>query len=134
MHELLVVDDEKDMCRMISSFLTDEGYRVDKAYDGGQAIKKISAKGYDLMILDYKLPDMTGINLLAEVRRMDPELKVIMISAYGSSHVKAMAKHHGVKTFLDKPFDLTRLTKAVKIALDKKGQNVVDRSPALKII
>ena len=121
MDKILVVDDERDMCRMISSILKEEGYKkVDKAYDGGQAIRKIKAKGYNLMILDYKLPDINGINVLKEVRQIAPSLKVVMISAYGSPPVKSMAKKLGVYRFLDKPFDLNRLIKTVKSALAKK--------------
>jgi DNA-binding NtrC family response regulator len=102
---------------MISSILKEEGYRINKAYDGGQAIKKIKAKGYNLMILDYKLPDINGINVLKEVRQIAPSLKVIMISAYGSPSIKSMAKNLGAYRFLDKPFDLNRLVKVVKDAL-----------------
>ena len=118
--KILVVDDERDICRMISNILKEEGYKVDKAYNGGQAIKKIKARGYNLMILDYKLPDMDGINVLKEVRRIKPSLKVIMISAYGSPSIKSMAKKLGAYRFLDKPFDLDRLVRVVKDALTEK--------------
>ena len=118
MGEILVVDDDRDMCRMISSILKEEGYKVDKAYDGEQAIKKIKARGYNLILLDYKLPDMDGINVLKEVRRIEPS--VIMISAYGSPAIKSMAKKLRVYRFLDKPFDVNRLIKIVKDALAKK--------------
>ncbi|PJA80746.1 MAG: response regulator, partial [Nitrospirae bacterium CG_4_9_14_3_um_filter_41_27] len=74
MDKVLVVDDERDICRMISNILKEEGYKVDKAYDGEQAIKKIKARGYNLMILDYKLPDIDGINVLKEIRRIKPSL------------------------------------------------------------
>jgi len=119
--KILVVDDEKDMCRMISSILEKEGYNVDKAYDGGQAIKRIKAKGYNLMILDYKLPDMDGINVLKEVCKVEPSLNVIMISAYGSPSIKSMAKKFGVYRFLDKSFDVKRLVRVVKDALAKES-------------
>ena len=115
--KILVVDDERDICRMISNILKEEGYKVDKAYNGGQAIKKIKARGYNLMILDYKLPDMDGINVLKEVRRIKPSLKVIMISAYGGPSIKSIAKKFGVYRFLDKPFDIKRLVRVVKDAL-----------------
>ncbi len=126
MCEILVVDDDKDMCRIISSILKEEGYGVDKAYDGEQANRKVKARGYNLMLLDYKLPDIDGINVLKEIRRIEPSLKVIMISAYGDPSIKSMAKKLGAYRFLDKPFDLNRLIKTVKGALAKK-QGEVDR-------
>ena len=120
MDKVLVVDDERDICRMISNILKEEGYKVDKAYDGEQAIRKVKARGYNLMLLDYKLPDIDGINVLKEIRRIKPSLKVIMISAYGSPSIKSMAKKLGAYRFLDKPFDLNRLIKIVKDALAEK--------------
>jgi len=117
--KILVVDDERDICRMISNILKEEGYKVDKAYDGKQAIRKVKTRGYNLMLLDYKLPDIDGINVLKEIRRIEPSLKVIMISAYGSPSTKSMAKKFGVYRFLDKPFDLNRLVRVVKDALAK---------------
>ena len=122
-----MVDDERDTCRMISTILKEEGYRVDKAYDGGQAIRKNKSKVYNLMILDYKLPDMDGINILKEVRKINPSLKVIMITAYGSLSIKSMAKRFGAYRVLDKPFDLNRLVRVVRDALTK-SQGEVDRS------
>jgi DNA-binding NtrC family response regulator len=120
MQKILVVDDDKDMCHLVSSILKEEGYRVEKAYDGGQAIKRIKAKGYNLIVLDYKLPDIKGINLLQEVRRIDPSIRVIMLSAYGSTSIKSMAKKFGVYKFIDKPFDINRLLRVVRDALSKK--------------
>lgn len=120
MQKILVVDDEKDMCHMISSILQGEGYRVDKAYNCRQAIQRIKATRYNLMILDYKLPNSTGINLLKEVRLIQPSLKVIMLSAYGSPSIKSMAKKFCVYRFIDKPFDLNKLVRVVRGALSKK--------------
>lgn len=120
--KILVVDDEKDMCRMISSFLEKEGYKVKKVYNGRQAIKEIKASVYNLMVLDYKLPDMGGIDVLKEVLQAEPSLKIIMISAYGSPSIKSMAKKLGVNRFLDKPFDFNRLLWVVRSALTKKAR------------
>jgi DNA-binding NtrC family response regulator len=124
---ILVADDDKDMCHMTSSILKKEGYKVDKAYGGEQAIRKVKARGYNLMILDYKLPDMDGINVFKVVHQAKPSLKVIMISAYGSPSIKSMAKKFGVYRFLDKPFNVKRLVSVVRDAL-AKSQGEVDRS------
>lgn len=108
------------MCRLISNILKEEGYKVDKAYEGKQAIKRVKKKDYNLMLLDYKLPDIDGISVLKEVSQIAPSLKVIMISAYGSPSIKSMAKELGVYYFLDKPFDINRLIRTVKNILVKK--------------
>jgi DNA-binding response OmpR family regulator len=116
---ILVVDDNKDTCHVISSILKEEGYNVDRAYNGRQAIEKIKVKGYNLMILDYKLAGMDGIDVLKEVRKTEPSLKIIMISAYGSPSIKSMAKKLGACRFLDKPFNVKRLVSVVRNALAK---------------
>jgi two-component system response regulator AtoC len=124
-HErILVADDDKDMCHMLSSILEREGYKVDKVYAGEQAIKKIKAKDYSLMILDYKLPDMDGINTFKVVHLAKPSLEVIMISAYGSPSLKSKAKKLGVYRFLDKPFDVKRLVRVVRNALTKESGRI----------
>jgi DNA-binding NtrC family response regulator len=79
------------------------------------------------MILDYKLPDMDGINVFKVVHQAKPSLKVIMISAYSSPSIKSMAKKLGACYFLDKPFNINRLVGVVKNAL-AKSQGEVDRS------
>lgn len=117
MQKILVVEDDKDMRRMIHSILKEEGYKIDKAYNGRHAINKIKSKNYNMVLLDYKLPDMDGLNVLKEIRTMKKSLPVIMISAYGSPSVKLTAKKLGVYRFFDKPFDLKRLVKIIKKAL-----------------
>jgi len=127
LYERILVDDDKDMCHMTSFILKKEGYKVHKVHDGEQAIKKIKARGYNLMILDYKLPDMDGINVFKVVHQAKPSLKVIMISAYGSPSIKSMAKKFGVYRFLDKPFNVKRLVSVIRDSLIK-SHGKVDRS------
>ncbi|MBU0558525.1 MAG: response regulator [Bacteroidetes bacterium] len=119
MHKILIVDDDKDMCKIISTVLMQEGYKIFKAFDGEQAIKAINAKNYNLVILDFRLPNMDGIEVLQKIRNMGLSISVIMISAYGNDLVKSKAKKFGVSQFLDKPFDLSKLIKVVKNTISK---------------
>ncbi|MFA5805926.1 MAG: response regulator [Melioribacteraceae bacterium] len=99
MYKILIVDDDKDMCKIISTVLKQEGYKIFRAYDGKQAIKEINAKNYNLVILDYKLPNMDGIEVLQKIRNMGLSINVIMISAYGNDLTKSKAKKLGVVNF-----------------------------------
>lgn len=119
MYKILVVDDDKDMSRIISTILKQEGYKVFRAYDGEKAIMQASSKNYNLIILDYKLPNRDGIEVLQEIRNMGLSNNVIMISAYGNDLIKSKAKELGVYQFLDKPFDLNKLLSTVKNILLK---------------
>ncbi|MBI1938974.1 MAG: response regulator [Ignavibacteriales bacterium] len=121
MNKILIVDDDKDMSKIISTILKQEGYRIFKASSGEEAITQICSKNYNLIILDYKLPNKNGIEVLEEIRNMDLSINVIMISAYGNNFIKSKAKEFGVHQFLDKPFNLNKLLNAVKNTLSKNS-------------
>lgn len=121
MGDILVVDDNEDMCQVISDVLRAEGYMVGIAYDGESALSELKRKTYDLMVLDYRLFDMTGLEVLERLKGTIPPLTTIMISAYGSESVKARARELDVYDFFDKPFDVNALLKVVKKELCKKA-------------
>ncbi len=120
MYKILIVDDDRDMCKMIFTILTQEGYKVSKAYDGEQAMKQIDKKNYDLVILDFRLSNTDGIELLQKIRNMGLSISVIMISANGNDLVKLRAKELGVDKFMYKPFSLNRFIKVVENTISKK--------------
>lgn len=119
MENILVVDDNEDMCQIISDVLISDGYTMGIAFDGESALNELKSKTYDLMILDYKLFDMTGLEVLEKLIGTTPPLSTIMISAYGSESVKARARALGVYDFIDKPFNVKALSRVVKKALRK---------------
>jgi DNA-binding response OmpR family regulator len=121
MGDILVVDDNEDMCQVISDVLRAEGYMVEIACDGESALNELRRRTYDLMVLDYKLFDMTGLEVLEKLKGITPPLCTIMISAYGSESVKARARELEVYDFFDKPFDVNALLKVVKKELCKRS-------------
>lgn len=120
MANVLVVDDNEDMCQVISDVLRAEGYMVGIAFDGESALEELKRNPYDVMVLDYKLFDMSGLEVLERLKGTTPSLTTIMISAYGSEAVKARAHELEVYEFIDKPFDVDTLLKVVRKALCKK--------------
>lgn len=114
MAKILVVDDDLDMCQIISDILKEEGHSVHNSYNGEDALMKIKKNSYDLMVLDYKLNEISGLIVLEKALQMNPLLKAIMISAFGDTSVKARARELGVSDFLDKPFDIKRFVQIVK--------------------
>ena len=123
MAKILVVDDDLDMCEIISDILKEEGYSVNSSYNGEDALMKIKKNHYDLIVLDYKLNEMSGLMVLEKSLKMIPSLKVIMISAFGDDSTKAKARELGAFDFIDKPFDLKRFTQRVQDILTKKTNN-----------
>lgn len=114
---VLLVDNDRDMCRVISDVLKQEAIKVNIAYDGESALAKVKKQPYDLMLLDYKLPGISGLTVLEKIHQIRPSLKTIMISAFGNESTKARAKELGAYAFLDKPFNIKGLVKVVKKAL-----------------
>lgn len=121
---ILVVDDDKDMCEILSDLLREEGYLVSTACDGETALQYIKSTRYDLIILDYQLRGTTGLQILEEVNNIDIFPTTIMISAFGNERVRSQAKTLGVLEFIEKPFDMERMVTIVNQALNPKKLGV----------
>jgi len=111
--KILVVDDDKDLCNLISDIMEEDGYSVKKVYDGNSALDEILGDSYDVMIIDNKLSGISGINVIERSKYLNPSIKTIMISAYGNTKTKLRARDLGVYDFLDKPFDIKNLLNRV---------------------
>jgi len=119
---VLVVDNDKDFCQVISDVLKQAGIKVNIAYNGESALAKVKKHRYDLMLLDYKLPGISGLTVLEKIHQIRPSLKTIMISTFGDASTRARAKELGAYAFLDKPFNIDKMVKVVKKALNGNGK------------
>lgn len=102
--QILVVDDEKNIRLMMRECLEEAGYRVDVAVDGAHALEKIARQGYDLVLLDLKLPGVDGMEVLRQARLRRPEQPVVMITAHGTVETAVEAMKLGAVDYLQKPF------------------------------
>jgi two-component system response regulator AtoC len=112
MKRILVVDDQEDLRGFLSKALIPNGYEVDSAEDGMAALGQVKRKKYDLIIADYEMPKMDGIDLLRKLKVDNPSLSVLMIS--GSGIEETFFKRCGADAYLTKPFDLLQMKKLVK--------------------
>lgn len=103
---LLIADNDRDMVKLLRFILADEGYDIDVAYSGAETIKKLNSKEYPLILLDYDLQDMTGLDILSFIRDRNISTKVIMISGHTKSELKSRAYNMGVMEFIPKPFEI----------------------------
>jgi len=117
---MLIVDNDKDMCQVISDVLKRGGYKASYIYDGAAALRRIKEERYDMVILDYKLSGISGLTVLEKARQIRPSLQVIMVSAFGDTSTRVRAKELGAYDFLDKPFNIRKLAQVVKRALNRK--------------
>ncbi len=114
---VLVIDDEQLIRRSITKRLSVAGYQVLEAEDGKTAIER-AGLGVDLAILDYRLPDMDGLAVLKQIRQIDPDVLVILLTAYASVETAVEAMKLGAYHFMNKPFDLETLVAMVEQALE----------------
>src|SRR5947207_15812137 len=114
---VLVVDDEQLIRWSLVSRLTDEGYRVLEAGTAGEALKK-SRDGVDLVLLDYRLPDSDGLTVLRQIKEADPDILVILLTAYSSIDTAVEAMKHGAYHYANKPFNIDEIVLLVEKALE----------------
>lgn len=122
-HRILIVDDDIASLEVLSEVLNRANYRTFSASTGYDAVKIIQEKPLDLAILDYELPDTTGLELLQHIKRTRPGTFVIIMSANTSTNVKFDVFEAGAFTFIPKPIDLRQFLQFVRRAIGFKEQS-----------
>jgi DNA-binding NtrC family response regulator len=117
---VLIVEDEDTQRSLLSGLLKKEGYAVKEAGNGKTAIEKFKEEALDIALLDYKLPDTDGLSLLKQFKEINPEVEVVMITAFGSIENAVNALKAGATEYLTKPIDLDDLLFKLKKIEDKR--------------
>jgi two-component system response regulator PilR (NtrC family) len=121
MAEILVIDDDRGMREFLEIMLTQEGYRVQCAGEGKEALSLCKKHEFDLVITDLKMPKVDGIDFLKGIKDISPETMVILITAYASGETAVTAMQEGAYDYIEKNFDIEDFKATVRDALDKKG-------------
>jgi DNA-binding NtrC family response regulator len=127
---ILVVDDESDMRTALSHALSRGGFSVENAASGTEALIKLKKDPFGMVITDLKMPEMSGMEVLGAVKKLSPQIPVIMITAYGSIHNAVEAMQQGAADYLLKPFSFETLVTTVKKVLE--SQNASGQFSALR--
>ena len=122
MSKILIIEDEAAIRRVLTKILSEENdtYIVEEAEDGIQGYEKIKNEDYDLVLCDIKMPKMDGEELLEAVKKIKPEIPMVMISGHGDLETAVNTMRLGAFDYISKPPDLNRLLNTVRNALDKK--------------
>ncbi|HOQ43126.1 MAG TPA: response regulator [Smithellaceae bacterium] len=107
--KILIVDDGESQRFVLKGFLLREGYLVDEAENGIKALQCIRDQHFDIILLDHKMPGMNGVEVLKEVKRTNPEIAVVIISAYGTIERAVEAMEAGAFYYITKPVELDKL-------------------------
>jgi DNA-binding response OmpR family regulator len=117
-HSILVLDDEPNFCRILEAKLTKASYEVFTAADAAAAFRFLLARRFDLVLLDMRLPDANGLDLLPRLHAVAPATPILLMTAYEVEGLREAALRAGASDVLYKPFDLNVLTLTVQHAID----------------
>ena len=122
MQKILIIEDEAAIRRVLAKILSEENdtYQVEDAEDGITGLEKIKNNDYDLVLCDIKMPKMDGVEVLEAVKKIKPEIPMVMISGHGDMETAIQTMRLGAFDYISKPPDLNRLLNTVRNALDKK--------------
>jgi DNA-binding NtrC family response regulator len=120
MPKILIVDDDQEMRRLLEDVLIREGFQVTQARNGSEALLKIQEVSYQVIVLDKIMPGQSGLDILPEIKRLQPEAQVILITAFGDRETGVEAIGKGATAYLAKPFGISVLVQMVKKAIEQK--------------
>ena len=124
MAKLLVVDDEEKIRAMIRKYAEFEGYEIEEAVDGFDALDKVLSNHYDLLIVDIMMPNLDGFSLCSEVRKNDQDIPIILLSARGEEYDKTHGFELGIDDYVVKPFSVKELMMRVAAILKRVHHEV----------
>jgi len=128
--KVLLVDDDQRFVRNTSKLLSNRGFEVVPAFEGLEALKKVDEQGRDIdvVVLDMKMPGMDGVSVLEQIKRIDPDLEVIMLTGYATSESGIEAIRQGAFDYLVKPCEIEDLTAKIRQACEVES---IRRKPLL---
>jgi len=149
---ILIVDDEEIVRESLSSWLREDGFRVDTAPDGPAALEKVKAQRWAILLVDLKMPGMDGLQVLEEVKKIQPEAALVIMTAYATVDTAVNAMKYGAYDYLVKPFDpeemslmiekivqqqaLVRETTVLRKVLKREHRfrDLISKSPAMQAV
>ncbi len=126
MKKILVIDDDTYICTLLENFLQEEGYQVDTAFTGNKGLKKLKEVNYNMVLLDYRLPDSDGLDMLQNIKKLNSTMEVIVITAYAEVNSAVKLIKAGAFDYVTKPIRPEELLSLIKQAL-KGGSKTKNR-------
>lgn len=118
--KIIIIDDDENIRKPLSFILEDEGYEVAESAEGLPALERMSGEFFNVALVDYKLPDITGIDIAKKIRQVSPDTRVIMITGHGSLEIAVEAIREAVFDYLQKPVNPENVKKVIHRALEQQ--------------
>ncbi|HMJ71597.1 MAG TPA: sigma-54 dependent transcriptional regulator [Cyclobacteriaceae bacterium] len=126
---VLIIDDDKDICLVLSRFLNKNNYDVDVANNGDEGLKQLRTKDYSLVLCDYRLPDMTGVDALRKIKLLRPQTAVIIITGYSDVKTAVETFRYGASDFVTKPLYPDELLVTIQETISKNEKRKAGEIP-----
>jgi len=119
---ILVIDDDENIRKVLETILADEGYSVETAENAKKGIEKSEHSFFNLALIDVRLPDMEGIELLSKLRNTKPKMRKIIVTGYPTLQNAIAAVNKGADAYVMKPFDVEKILQTIKEQLKKQEE------------
>ncbi|MGR3302036.1 MAG: response regulator [Candidatus Scalindua sp.] len=119
--KILIVDDNVDFCTNIKEIIELEGYDTEAVYDSSEVLEAVKGNGFDLILMDIRMPGMDGVETFKKIKQISPETPVIMMTAYAEEERIKTALREGAFGAYQKPLDYERLFSSIKMAIHKRS-------------
>lgn len=119
---ILIVDDDENIRKVLTTILEEEGYSVDSAETAKKAIEKTRKNFYNLALIDIRLPDMEGIELLTKMKDTTPKMRKVIITGYPTLQNAIEAVNRGADAYIVKPFDMDKVLMTIREQLKKQEE------------
>src|SRR4030042_1937081 len=127
---ILIIDDDESTCKSLSLILGKKGYDTGMAGTGKEALQKAQGRFFNLALLDLKLPDMEGVELVTPLQRIHPDMIVLIITGYPSLESAVRTSLEGALAYITKPLNMDSLLIAVRDALERQRRAIGIRRPS----
>jgi DNA-binding response OmpR family regulator len=121
MVRIMIIEDDEEMRSLLKDFFEEEGFETDSASNGVDALQALSKDHFDLVITDVRMPGLTGLDILPRIRRLKPEIPVIVMTSYGSDDVRRRSLERGATIYLEKPIYLSQLRPVIREMVLRKS-------------
>ncbi len=120
MIRIIIIDDDEEMRSLLKDFFEGEGFETDSANSGAEAMRRLSENHFDLVITDIRMPGLTGLDILPRIRRLKPEVPIVVMTAHGSDDVRRRSLERGATIYLEKPIPLSKLKTVIHEVMVRK--------------
>ncbi len=110
---ILIIEDDEEMRSLMKDFIEEEGYEADSVEKGTYAFRKLLTEPFDLIITDIRMPGFSGLDILPDLRKVKPDISIVVITAFGSEEVHYKALERGANAYLEKPIHLGKLSAVI---------------------